>query len=117
MYSPLHCITNGAQLGVDSVNRTNACVPIPTKKIGNRQETRLCVLEIIMDVNGVITSAIENLRVMLVVDAPAAAGQQPVLVRANAARQCYLHRCATQNTVSIIWAVCSRLVICNDTLT
>ena len=92
-------------------------VPIPTKKIGNRQATRLCVLEIIMDVNGVIASAIENLRVMLVVDAPAAAGQQPVLVRANAARQCYLHRCATQHTVSIIWAVCSRLVICNDTLT
>ena len=60
MYSPLHCITNGAQLGVDSVNRTNACVPIPTKKIGNRQETRLCVLENIMDVNGVIASAIET---------------------------------------------------------
>ena len=91
MYSPLHCITNGAQLGVDSVNRRNACVPIPTKKIGNRQETRLCVLEIIMDVNGVIASAIENLCVMLVVDAPAAAGQQPLLVRANAARDCDLH--------------------------
>ena len=47
-----------------------------------------------MDVNGAIasvTSAIENLCVMLVVDAPAAAGQQPLLVRANAARDCDLH--------------------------